>query len=126
MKIAKDKMDRVENFYVTAGYIVQLAKHSSELFKRSELEDRKLLITTVLSSITWDGEKLHYDYIFPFNLLADVQKSSNGVDLLHLREHLIKFRNLSKDKIENTIKQLLSIVSDSEEKHRNSLLHYKI
>ncbi len=84
MKLAKDKMDRVEkvgkDFYVTAGYIVQLAKHSSELFKRSELEDRKLLITTVLSSITWDGEKLHYDYIFPFNLLADVQKSKNGVE----------------------------------------------
>lgn len=84
MKIAKDKMDRVEkvgkDFYVTAGYIVQLAKHSSELFKRSELEDRKLLITTVLSSITWDGKKLHYDYVFPFNLLADVQKSSNGVE----------------------------------------------
>jgi DNA invertase Pin-like site-specific DNA recombinase len=83
MDMAKEKIDRVEkvgkDFYLTAGYIIQLAKHSSELFVRSELEDRKLLIKTTLSSITWDGENLLYDYIFPFNLLADVRKSKNGV-----------------------------------------------
>lgn len=50
----------------------------------------------------------------------------DGVELLHLREHFIKYRNLSKDKIENVIKQLISIISDSEENHRDSLLYYKI
>lgn len=53
-------------------------------------------------------------------------KVQTGVDLLHLREHFINFKNLSKDKIESAIKQLLSIVSDSEENHRNTLLYYKI
>ncbi len=66
-----------------------------------------------------------YEYT-PFNLLVNFQNNLNGVDLLHLREHFIKFRNLSKVSIENAIKQLLSIVSDSKENHRNSLLYYKI
>jgi len=53
-------------------------------------------------------------------------KVQNGVDLLHSREYFIKFRNLSKDRIENAIKQLISIISDSEENHSNTLLYYKI
>ena len=63
-----DEIDK--DFYVTAEYILQLAKHSSELFKRSEYEERRLLINTVLLNVTWDGVSLCYDYKEPFNLLA--------------------------------------------------------
>ena len=67
-----EKVDKA--FYLTAGYIIQLAKHSSELFKRSEPEERRLLIKTVLLNITWDGKKLHYDYLSPFNLLVEMNE----------------------------------------------------
>ncbi|MEE9252831.1 MAG: hypothetical protein V3U74_05710 [Thermodesulfobacteriota bacterium] len=75
-----DKLKSVDGtdkgFYVTAGYIVQLAKHSDELFKCSEYEQRRLLIKTVLTNVTWDSEKLSYDYLEPFNLLAEINEST--------------------------------------------------
>jgi len=61
---------------MTAGYIVRLANHSSELFRRSEYEERRLLINTVLLNVTWDGVSLCYNYNEPFNLLADINEST--------------------------------------------------
>jgi len=69
-----DEIDK--DFYVTAEYILQLAKHSSELFKRSEYEERRLLINTVLLNVTWDGVSLCYDYKEPFNLLVQMNEST--------------------------------------------------
>lgn len=74
----EDKLSNVNDtdnsFYITANYIVELAKHSMELFKRSEYEERRLLIKTILSNITWNGENLSYTYLEPFNLLADINE----------------------------------------------------
>ncbi len=74
----EDKLNNVnktdKDFYATAGYIVQLAKHSNELFKCSEYEERRLLIKTVLTNVTWNGENLSYDYLEPFNLLAEMNE----------------------------------------------------
>jgi hypothetical protein len=75
----EDKLLRVDevdkDFYVTAEYILQLAQQSSDLFKRSEHEERRLLINTVLLNVTWDGVSLCYDYQEPFNLLAEMKES---------------------------------------------------
>ena len=68
-----EKVDK--DFYTTAGYIIELAKHSAALFKRSEPEERKLLIQTVLLNVRWNGKKLLYDYAEPFNLLAEMNES---------------------------------------------------
>lgn len=75
----EDKLSKVDetdkDFYVTAGYIVELAKHSRELFRCSEYEERRLLIKTVLTNATWNGENLSYNYLEPFNLLAEMNES---------------------------------------------------
>jgi len=63
-----DETDK--DFYATTGYIVQLARHSNELFKCSEYEERRLLVKTVLTIVTWS-----YDYLEPFNLLAEMNES---------------------------------------------------
>lgn len=87
LKQYDNELDEIENklknvtevdkdFYITADYILQLAKHSSELFKRSEYEERRMLIKTVLLNITWDGTSLCYDYKEPFNLLAEMNEST--------------------------------------------------
>jgi len=68
-----DETDK--DFYATTGYIVQLARHSNELFKCSEYEERRLLVKTVLTNVTWNGENLSYDYLEPFNLLAEMNES---------------------------------------------------
>lgn len=75
----EDKLSNIDetdkDFYATAGYIVQLAKHSNALFKCSEYEERRLLVNTVLTNVTWNGENLIYDYLEPFNLLAEMNDS---------------------------------------------------
>lgn len=74
----EDKLKRVsetdKDFYITADYIIQLAKHSSELFRCSEYEERRLLINTVLLNTNWDGIRLSYDYKEPFNLLPEIKE----------------------------------------------------
>lgn len=74
----EDKLSKIEKvdkeFYLTAGYVIQLAKHSTELFKRSEPEERRLLIKTVLLNVRWNGEKLQHDYLEPFNLLVQMNE----------------------------------------------------
>ena len=75
----EDRLKRVDDidkdFFVTAEYILQLALQSSKLFNRSEHEERRLLINTVLLNVTWDGVTLRYDYQEPFNLLAEMNES---------------------------------------------------
>lgn len=75
-----DKLKSVEktdkDFYVTAEYIIQLAKHSCELFRCSDYEERRLLIKTVLLNVTWNGVNICYDYKEPFNLLAEMNEST--------------------------------------------------
>ena len=76
-----EKIKRVEkvesSFYVTAGYIIELTKNSSKLFEVSKEEERRLLIKTVLLNITWDGEKLYYDYNSPFDLIVELNESTD-------------------------------------------------
>ena len=60
---------------MTAGYIIALAKHGAELFKRSEPEERRILIKTVLPNVTWNGKELLYEHVSPFNLLVEMNKS---------------------------------------------------
>ncbi|MEX0998787.1 MAG: hypothetical protein WD000_02335 [Thermodesulfobacteriota bacterium] len=80
LQIIDDKLKRVDevdkDFYITVDYILKLAQHSSELFKCSEHEERRLLIKTVLLNVTWDGVSLCYDYQEPFNLLAEMNEST--------------------------------------------------
>ena len=78
LQIIEDKLKRVDevdkDFYITVDYILKLAQHSSELFRRSEYEERRVLINTVLLNTTWDGISLCYDYKEPFNLLAEMKE----------------------------------------------------
>ena len=75
----EDKLKNVDetdkDFYMTAEYILQLAKHSSDLFRCSEYEERRLLIKTVLLNVTWNGVSLCYDYKEPFDILAEMNES---------------------------------------------------
>ena len=75
----EDKLKSVDDTdkdsYVTAPYIIQLTKHSDELFGCSEYEERRLLIKTVLLNVICDDVTLCYDYQKPFNLLAEMNES---------------------------------------------------
>lgn len=86
-KLYKEVTDKIrsseqteDSFYITAKYVLELAKHSRELFENALDEERAVLINTVLLNIRWDGKNLLYDYLKPFDLLVDFKKLRNGVE----------------------------------------------
>lgn len=76
LKQLTEKLARIEtvdqDFYLTAGLIIELARNSGELFRRSEDEEKRQLIKTVLLNVTWNGEKLEYTYNKPFDTLRKI------------------------------------------------------
>jgi len=98
----EDKLKSVDetdkDFYVTAEYILKLAKNSSELFKRSEYEERRVLINTVLLNHTWDGVSLCYYYQEPFNLLVEMNESPVWDPWLDEVRTCLRMRSLSNKK----------------------------
>ncbi len=50
-----------DNYYVTAKYVLELTKYAYDLFTRSEVEERRQLITLVLQNVRLDGKKIVYE-----------------------------------------------------------------
>jgi site-specific DNA recombinase len=57
------------NYFVTAKYILDLADRAYDLFMSSEVEERRLLITLVLSDLRVKDEKVLYDAKKPFDAI---------------------------------------------------------
>jgi site-specific DNA recombinase len=50
--------------------VLQLASRAYELFKSSEVEEKRQLIKLVLSNLRVEGEKVLWDVIKPFDLIT--------------------------------------------------------
>ena len=111
LQIIDDKLKRVDkvdkDFYITVDYILKLAQQSGELFKCSEHGERRLLIKTILLNATWDGVSHSYDYKEPFNLLAEMNKSTVWGPLVD--SFRTKILELNKENYIYTIKQKFQI-----------------
>ncbi len=85
-----------DNYYITAKYLLELANKAYELFKISEVEERRQLIRLVLSNLRVEGKLVRYDAIKPFDTIlnfADRQAWLPRVQRLGILSHLRK--NLS-------------------------------
>lgn len=60
-----------DNYYITAKYLVDLTQQAYELFKSSEVEERRQLIKLVLSNLKVEGKKVVYEAQKPFNMILD-------------------------------------------------------
>ncbi len=56
-----------EGYYITANYILRLAQKGYELFKSSELEEKRRLIKLTLQNLRLEGKTLRYDWKKPFD-----------------------------------------------------------
>ena len=52
-------------------YILELSNRAYDLFKSSEVEQKRLLIKTVLSNLKICGEKMHWELVSPFDLIVE-------------------------------------------------------
>ena len=58
-----------DNYYITTKYILELSNRANDLFKSSEVEQKRQLIKLVLSNLRIEGENLLYDAQKPFDIL---------------------------------------------------------
>jgi site-specific DNA recombinase len=72
VSIRLDQLQEAEdNYYMTAKYVLELTKHAYELFKSSEVEEKRHLIKLVLSNLRIEGENLLWDVQKPFDLIVN-------------------------------------------------------
>ena len=60
-----------EEYYLTSEYLLKLASNASQLFESSEPHEKRLLLTLTLQNLKLDGNKVRYDWIKPFDQIAD-------------------------------------------------------
>jgi site-specific DNA recombinase len=61
-----------DNYYITSKYILDLTSRAYELFKGSEVEEKRQLIKLILSNLELDNEKLVWEAHKPFNLILNM------------------------------------------------------
>ena len=61
------------DYYITAKYILDLSNRAYELFKSSEVEEKRQLIKLVLSNLKLEDENLVYDLQKPFDLIINME-----------------------------------------------------
>jgi len=67
----KQLQEAEDNYYMTSRYILNLVNHAYELFKSSEVDERRQLIKLVLSNLRVEDGKVRYDVLKPFDLLVN-------------------------------------------------------
>lgn len=85
-----------EAYYINANYVLNLASRASELFESSELEQKRILIKTALQNLTIDDENLHYDWIKPFDVIAESVNSTTWLrveDVTRIEEMVMDYLN---------------------------------
>ena len=58
-----------DNYYITAEYVLKIANKAYELFKSSEVEERRQLIKLVLQNPRVEGKNVVFDLQKPFDTI---------------------------------------------------------
>ena len=58
-----------DNYYMTATYLVELAQRAYDIFVSSKAEERRQLMTLVLSNLRVEDKFVRYDVINPYNTI---------------------------------------------------------
>lgn len=64
-----------DNYYITAKYLLELSNRAYDLFKSSEVEERRQLIKLVLSNLRVEDKLVRYDAIKPFDTILNYADS---------------------------------------------------
>jgi len=60
-----------DNYYISAKYLLELSNRAYELFKSSEVEERRQLIKLVLSNLRVEDKLVRYDAVKPFDTILN-------------------------------------------------------
>lgn len=60
-----------DNYYLTSNYVLQIANKAYELFKSSEIEEKRQLLKFTLQNLTLDGKIVRFDAQKPFDAIIN-------------------------------------------------------
>ncbi len=60
-----------DQYFISTKYILELSKRAKELFESSKVEQKRQIISLVLSNLRLDGKILRYEAIKPFDTILD-------------------------------------------------------
>ena len=60
-----------DNYYISAKYLMELVNRAYELFKSSEVEERRQLSKLVLLNLRVEGKTVRYDAVKPFDTILN-------------------------------------------------------
>ena len=75
----QDHSDGDKAFVIGASYLIDVCSRAAELFdaKTSKLEQKRYLLSFILSNTTLEGEKLHFTLKEPFEDVINMSKTQN-------------------------------------------------
>lgn len=59
-----------DNYYLTSKYLLEIAKRAYELFKNSEVNEKRQLIKLVLQNLRIEGNLVKYSLLNPFDTIV--------------------------------------------------------
>lgn len=68
--------DADQNFYATASYLLQLFKHGDKIFEAATDEEKRQIISIVLSNLTLKGKTVRFTPNEPFAAVLKLTESS--------------------------------------------------
>lgn len=103
LELSQSKLHQAENqYYITVSYLLTLASRAYDLFKGSEIEERRQLIKLLFQNCKLNGEKLEFDLINPYDsvfVYASRQlwllKSCSIITDLNIKKILKGFQNIA-------------------------------
>jgi DNA invertase Pin-like site-specific DNA recombinase len=85
-KAAQNKRINIEqiedDYYGTVSHLLRLSKNAVKLFEAGDHEQKRTVISIVLSNLELDGDLLRYKYKKPFDTMAFCSKNSNWLGRL--------------------------------------------
>ena len=60
-----------DNYYISSKYLLELVNRAYDLFKSSEVEEKRQLIKLVLSNLRVEGKTVRYEAIKPFDTILN-------------------------------------------------------
>ena len=71
-----------ENFYITAATVLDLSSRALEIFRSSEVNEKRALLKFLLQNCVLNGRKLLFELKTPFDVIAQYGKTQNWLPLL--------------------------------------------
>lgn len=65
-----------QGYYITVSYLINLFEHAADIFKVAKANEKRQILSLLLSDLEFDGETINFTLLEPFDKLFKRQKGS--------------------------------------------------